>query len=279
MMKNLMLACSLIMWLLTATVAQAARVDTLQVKSEKMGRSIPVLVTVPDGLRMGEQLPVLYLLHGYSGDEKSWLLIQPRLKDWADRDHILIVTPDGENSWYWDSPLDAKSQFETFVSEELVAYVDGNYPTRANRLSRGISGLSMGGHGALWLAIRHQDVFGAAASTSGGVDIRPFPKSWEMTAQIGELKTNKSQWNAHTVMTQLDKLQNEDLALLFDCGSEDFFFEVNCKLHDELMKRGIYHDFIVRPGKHNLAYWSNSIGYHWLFFKNFFEGYRTKVDL
>ena len=127
------------------------------------------------------------------------------------------------------------------------------------------------------VAIRHKDVFGAVGSMSGGVDIRPFPKNWEMSKQLGEQSANKKRWDAHTVMTQLDKIANKDLAIIFDCGSDDFFFKVNCKLHDELLKRGIYHDFIVRPGKHNWIYWNNSIEYQWLFFKKFFEGYRTKI--
>ena len=275
-MKKLLLTLCCLMLMMGATL-QAARVDTLQVRSNKMNRSIPVLVTIPETLRPYEQVPVLYLLHGYSGDEKAWLASQPKLKEWADRDQILIVTPSGENSWYWDSELNAKSQFETFVSKELVAYIDHHYPTRANRLSRAITGLSMGGHGAFWLAIRHKDVFGAVGSMSGGVDIRPFPKNWEMSKQLGEQSANKKRWDAHTVMTQLDKIANKDLAIIFDCGSDDFFFKVNCKLHDELLKRGIYHDFIVRPGKHNWIYWNNSIEYQWLFFKKFFEGYRTKI--
>ena len=277
-MKEKILLLLLILWFPFVSAVNAARVDSLMVKSIKMKRSIPVLVTVPETLRPYEQAPVLYLLHGFSGDEKSWLSIQPRLKDWSDRDGVIIVTPDGENSWYWDSPLDEKSQFETFVSKELVKYIDSHYPSRANRLSRAIAGLSMGGHGALWLAIRNKDVFGAAGSTSGGVDIRPFPKNWKMSVQLGELSKNKSRWDAHTVMTQLDKIQNKDLALIMDCGSSDFFYEVNCKLHEELLKRGIYHDFIIRPGKHNQVYWNNSIEYQWLFFKKFFEGYRSKVN-
>ena len=278
-MKKIKLFFSICLLCALVTTAQAARVDSLQVRSEKMNRSIPVLITVPEGLHPFEQVPTVYLLHGYSGDEASWLTIQPKLKEWADRDQILIVCPDGENSWYWDSPLNEKSQFETFVSSELVRYVDTHYPTRDNRLSRAITGLSMGGHGALWLAIRHKDVFGAAGSTSGGVDIRPFPQKWEMTAQIGPEKENKARWAAHTVMTQLDKIKNDELVLIIDCGSDDFFYEVNCKLHEELLKRGIYHDFIIRPGKHNLRYWNNSIEYQWLFFKKFFEGYRTKIEM
>ena len=276
MMKKLILTLCCQAMMLGASL-QAARVDTLQVRSEKMNRSIPVLVTVPKTLRDYEHVPVLYLLHGYSGDEKSWLTIQPKLKEWADRDQVLIVTPDGENSWYWDSDKDKNSQFETFVSKELVEYVDNHYPTRPNRLSRAITGLSMGGHGAFWLAIRHKDVFGAVGSTSGGVNICSFPNSWELSKMLGALSENKEKWYEHTVMSQLDKLKNEELVIIFDCGSEDFFYEVNCKLHDELLKRGVYHDFIVRPGMHNLVYWNNSIEYQWLFFKKFFEGYRTRI--
>jgi len=94
--------------------------------------------------------------------------------------------------------------------------------------------LSMGGHGAMWLGIRHKDVFGAAGSTSGGVDIRPFPKNWSMNKQLGELASNKRIWDEHTVVNQLDKIQNGDLALIIDCGEDDFFLNVNKDFHDRL---------------------------------------------
>ena len=278
-MKKVTFVVSVCLMLMFATVVKAAQVDTLKVHSQKMNRSIPVLVVVPENLHPYAQVPVVYLLHGHSNNETCWLTIQPKLKEWADRDQMMIVCPDGENSWYWDSPRDKNSQFETFVSKELVGYIDSHYPTRANRLSRAITGLSMGGHGAMWLAIRHKDTFGAVGSTSGGVDIRPFPTSWGMFNHLGKLAENKKCWDDHTVITQLDKIQNKDLSIIFDCGTEDFFYEVNCNFHQELKKRGIYHDFISRPGKHNMLYWANSIEYQWLFFKKYFEGYRTKVNL
>lgn len=189
----------------------------------------------------------------------------------ADRDSMIVVCPYGENSWYWDSPNNKYCQFETFVVKELVGYIDSNYNTIKDRKSRAITGLSMGGHGGLWLSIRNSDVFGAGGSTSGGVDIRPFPKKWEMSIQLGELENNKELWDNHTVITQLDKIKNGDLAIIFDCGTGDFFFEVNNNLHNELIKRGINHDYIVRPGKHNNTYWNNSIDYQWLFFNKFFK--------
>ena len=68
------------------------------------------------------------------------------------------------------------SAMKLFISSELVKYIDEHYKTIADRKGRAITGLSMGGHGAMWNAIRHKDMFGASGSTSGGMDIRPFPK-------------------------------------------------------------------------------------------------------
>lgn len=256
----------------------AARIDTLSVESPKMKKEIKVAVIVPDQALEGKKCPTLYLLHGYGGNSLTWLGIKPELPQMADRDGIIVVCPDGKNSWYWDSPTHADSQYETFVSSELVKYIDTHYSTIKDRKGRAVTGLSMGGHGGMWLSIRHKDVFGAGGSTSGGVDIRPFPHEWKMKEQLGELSRNRQRWDEHTVMTQLDKIQNGDLALIIDCGTGDFFLEVNQKFHEELEKRGIFHDFIIRPGKHSSTYWNNSIDYQWLFFKKFFDGYRNNGE-
>lgn len=257
----------------------AARVDTLSIESPQMKRDIKTVVIVPDQCSNIQPCPTLYLLHGYGGNEKTWLHIKPELTEMADRDGIIVVCPDGENSWYWDSPLHADSQFETFVSKELIQYIDSHYNTIADRKGRAITGLSMGGHGGMWLSIRHKDVFGAGGSTSGGVDIRPFPNNWEMKKQLGEEKENQTRWDNHTVMTQLDKINPGDLALIIDCGSKDFFLEVNEQLHKALSDKGIPHDFIIRLGVHDGKYWNNSIDYQWMFFKKFFDGYRNNQDI
>lgn len=255
--------------------SNASRVDTVMVKSESMKRDIKVVYVVPDAAANGVmRCPVVYLLHGWSGNALSWITLSPELKTEADRLGMIFVCPDGENSWYWDSPTQPKMRFETFVSKELVAYTDAAYPTVALKKARAITGLSMGGHGALWLAFRHKDVYGAVAAMSGGVDIRPFPDSWNMKDQLGEKSQHPDRWDAYTVMTQLDRIQNGDLAIAFDCGTNDFFYPVNLKLHQELLQRKIAHDFTSRPGDHTAAYWQNAIGYHLLFFKDFF--YKTE---
>jgi S-formylglutathione hydrolase FrmB len=129
----------------------------------------------------------------------------------------------------------------------------------------------MGGHGALYLAFKHQDVFGAAGSMSGGVDIRPFPAGWEMSKQIGEYAQNPDFWETNTVINMLDLVQPGALALIIDCGTEDFFYQVNVNLHNELTERKIPHDFISRPGVHNSKYWANAVLYQLLFMDRFFK--------
>ena len=145
-----------------------------------------------------------------------------------------------------------------------------------DRSGRAITGLSMGGHGAMWLSFRHKDVFGAAGSTSGGVDIRPFPNNWEMSKQLGNESDNQEVWNTHTAIMQIDRIKNGELAIIFDCGYSDFFFEVNNDFHKKLLKYKIDHDFLVRPGSHNGEYWKNSIDYQILFFKKFFDKNKGK---
>lgn len=249
---------------------QGAVVDTLSVYSQAMKKNIQVVVVAPEKGGKASK-PVIYLLHGHGGNAKSWLVIKPELKNMADQDDLIFVCPDAQNSWYWDSPKDPSSRYETFVASELIDYIDSKYPTVKDRSGRAITGLSMGGHGAMWLSLRHKDVFGAAGSTSGGVDIRPFPNNWGMSGLLGKESENRDVWEAHTAINQIDNLKNGDLAIIIDCGYGDFFFEINNDFHEKLLKYKIDHDFIVRPGVHNSDYWKNSIDYQVLFFKNFFN--------
>jgi len=272
-MKNRILSLSFMMLFALVLSVNGAKVDTLLVRSASMNKDVQVVVIAPDCTKPTKNMvyPVVYLLHGYGGNAKSWIGIKPNLPEIADLNKMIIVCPDGKNSWYWDSPKDSSSRYETFVSDELVKYVDTHYKTIAGKKGRAITGLSMGGHGALWLAFRHKDVYGAAGSSSGGVDIRPFPTNWEMSKQLGEFAYNKKLWDEHTVINQIDKIENGDLAIIIDCGENDFFLNVNKDLHERLLGRKIDHDFITRPGVHEGPYWNNSIDYQLLFFKKFFE--------
>ena len=273
--RNLLLAALL---LILVAPSFAAKVDTLLVNSPSMNKDVQVVVVTPDAAlgKKAVACPVIYLLHGYGGNAKTWIGVKPDLPQIADEKGIIFVCPDGKNSWYWDSPKDPSYRYETFVSSELIKYIDSEYPTVKDRSGRAITGLSMGGHGAMWLSFRHKDVFGAAGSTSGGVDIRPFPNNWEMSKQLGSESDNQEVWNRHTAITQIDRIKNGELAIIFDCGYSDFFFEVNNDFHKKLLKYKIDHDFLVRPGSHNGEYWKNSIDYQIMFFKKFFDKNKGK---
>jgi S-formylglutathione hydrolase FrmB len=205
------------------------------------------------------------------GDETSWLGIKPNLPEIADEKGMIFVCPDGKNSWYLNSPVDKKSQYETFISSELVQYIDRNYHTLKDRKFRAITGLSMGGHGALYNAFRHKDVFGAVGSMSGAVDILFIEENLGLTALLGNKKDHITNWENASVMTQLDKVANGDLAIYIDCGVSDFLFDSNEKLNKALWEKEIDHEYTTRQGVHDAAYWNNSIDYHLLFFSHFFS--------
>ncbi|AUC23604.1 XynC protein [Polaribacter sejongensis] len=251
----------------------AAKVDTLNVYSKSMNKHIKNVVITPDSYsKKGKAYSVVYLLHGAGGDYKAWLKKAPELKKYADLYNIIIVCPDGnKTSWYFNSPIDKTMQYETYISEELVTEVDKSFNTIINKNNRAISGYSMGGHGALYLAFKHQDIWGATASMSGGVDIRPFPLGWDLSKRLGVYADNKQTWENNTVINMVYLLDKTSLKILFDCGVDDFFYDANVRLHKKLLQRNIPHDYIERPGGHTNKYWSNSIKYQLLFFNDFFN--------
>lgn len=250
----------------------AAKVDTLTTYSSVMKKNIKSVVIIPENYENGTAFPVVYLLHGYSDVYSKWVNTVPAIKDQSDKLKMIIVCPDGNfDSWYFDSPVDPKSQYESYIIKELVPGIDKRYKTIKDRKARAITGLSMGGHGALYLAIKHQDIFGAAGSMSGGVDIRPFSNNWGIKEKLGAYDENPERWNRNTIIEMTHLIRPGQLALIIDCGKDDFFYKVNVALHEKLLYQNISHDFISRPGEHNWGYWANSITFQLLYFNNLFN--------
>ena len=256
--------------------AIAGSVDTIEMKSAYLKKAVKFVIVQPSKQSqqnsIQERYPVVYLLNGYDGNYAQWSKTAPQLAKTSDDLKIIFVYADGgKSSWYFDSPIDSTSQYESYITKELVPYIDANFSTKANPKSRAITGLSMGGHGALYLAIRHSDLFGAAGSTSGGVDFRPFPNRWDIKKALGEYEQNKERWYEYTVMRQVELLKNKQLAIIIDCGIDDFFMPMNRALHEKLLQLKIDHDYIERSGGHNHAYWRSSIDFQMLFFHQFFQ--------
>ena len=248
-------------------------VDTINVMSKKMGRSIKNTVVLPAQYSQKEyrymSFPVIYLLHGAWGSYRDWPK-KADLRSLASQYSVIFVCPDGQDSWYFDSPIDPSFQFETYITQELRNYVESHYRTLNHPKYRAITGLSMGGHGALWLGWRHPDIYGSCGSMSGGVDIYNFPNKWKINERLGDYESNKEVWRKHSVSNLVPSLvpgQN----IIIDDGNKDIFINENNALHQALDKQGIPHDYIVRPGAHNWEYWVNSLDYHVLFFHKAFN--------
>jgi S-formylglutathione hydrolase FrmB len=199
------------------------------------------------------------------------------LQKLADQYNLIIVTPEGEKlGGYLDSPVQKDNLFETYIVKEVVSKIDDTYRTIRTRNGRVITGLSMGGHGALYLATRHPDLFCAAGSMSGALDLNTA--NWRIPAEfaqqikpgferiLGPQDGKPDHYAAHSVVNMTDQMKANDVKLIIDCGVDDFLIEPNRELHRRLVYNKVIHDYTERPGGHTWDYWENSLPYHVLFF-------------
>ncbi len=251
----------------------SAAMEVIEVQSEYVPSPAKVSVALPAGYDTcgikDVRYPVVYMLNGHGGDHTTWGKIAD-LDSLATEYGVIIVCPAGLDSWYWNSPVVPAMRMEDYIIKELVPWIDGRYRTRASREGRAVTGLSMGGHGGLWLGLRHPDLFANAGSTSGGVDIRPFPKHWNIPSLLGSYDKSRDLWDSHTVINLVPGIRPGYVNIIFDCGTEDFFYEVNNNMHRELDRYGIPHTYLTSPGAHNPAYWRRSIVTQLQFFRSHF---------
>ena len=262
-----------------AFFSKSATVDTISVYSNAMHKSYKCVVIKPDSYKKfthkggeNDNYPVVYLLHGHAGWYSNWIIRVPELKNYADNYQFIIVCPDGGySSWYFDSPVDSTMKYETYIGTEIPGYIDAHYHTLKDRKARAITGLSMGGHGALFLAFRHAGSFGACGSMSGGVDLNASRNKFDIMKRIGDTITNADNWKKYSVINVIETYPKDSLAIIIDCGIDDIFFSINHSLHEKMVELKIPHDYIERPGKHEWPYWRNSVKYQLLFFRDYFN--------
>lgn len=268
-----------IAFLLGNTISSfASTVDTLQIPSAAMSKTYKAAVVLPNSYAKGKTAyPVLYLLHGAYGHFSDWLSSTPNkttVKNLADQYNIIIVMPEGETfSFYLDSPVNKGSQFETYITSEVIQKIDKTYRTINDKKGRVIAGLSMGGHGALYLSAKHPELFCAAGSMSGAVDMgtmlgrEPNDQILKLIQPVfGDQSTNQNLYDQNAVMGMIDKIKANKLALIIDCGVDDFLIEPNRELHRRLVYNKVAHDYTERPGAHTWEYWENALPYQVLFF-------------
>jgi S-formylglutathione hydrolase FrmB len=270
-LKKKILYCCLL--LAFCRSAEAATVDTILVYSNAMHRDFKCVVVKPSSYKKKKNyFPVVYLLHGYGGWYSNWIIREPRLMEYADRYQLMIVCPDGGNSsWYFDSPVDSSMKYETYIGLEVPAFIDNHYRTIRDRHARAITGLSMGGHGALFLAFRHADLFGACGSMSGGVNLNSSHNKFDIIKRLGDTIRMADNWNKYSAINFMEHYPKDSLEITIDCGTKDIFYADNHVLHEKLLQLKIPHQYTERPGQHEWAYWRTSLPYHMVFFHEYFR--------
>jgi len=255
-----------------AVIAQAGYLETIQVHSDAMNKEIPVSVIFPDDYKTGDtRYPVIYVMHGAGGSHQSFTQPGHPIYNLVDRYKVIAVCPDGaRTSWWLDSPVDPAMKYETFAAKELVAYFDKTYRTLAQREKRGITGGSMGGHGACYLALRNKQVFGVVGNIYGGVDLRPFPNNWDLSKRLGTIQEHPENWEQHSVITLAKELKNGELSLVTMIGNKDFFLGVNRALHQLLSDHGVEHYYIEAQGAHTREFSAEAFPVMFRFINTYF---------
>jgi len=232
---------------------------------------------LPQPEEPGQRYPVIYLLHGATGDYGDWRThAKGQLLDLASRYGVVIITPDGDHyGWYLDSPEDPASALESYFVEELIPYVErgAGLPVAGGPDHRAIIGLSMGGHGALSLALRQPGTFRAASSMSGILDITSHPKSWQIAGRLGSIEEHRSRWEEHSVAHLLRSGAADGLPILFVCGDADrAAWTENLALHEELTAAGREHEWRRSTEGHSWTYWTAELPKHVAFAAEYLRG-------
>lgn len=258
-----MKAIKVFLLLLVFCAVANGRVETVRFQSKVINTTLPYNVILPTDYDSSKntRYPVLYLLHGLMGHYNDWVA-RTNIADYAAGYRIIIVMPEGNDSWYID-------KYETYILEELIPDVQQRYRTVEARYARAIAGLSMGGYGAIKFGLKSPATFVFAASMSGAFSAprltdKEIPDSWRES--LKNFGASESQTRtANDLFEILQKLTPARIASLpyfyFDCGTEDspLIFPSNRELAALMFEKKIPHEFRELPGDHSWAYWDQQV--------------------
>lgn len=252
-----------------ALVAQsqvAAKPDLVIISSpDKLHCNDTIAVFSPAGKRNDKGIKTVFLLHGWSGNWKDWSENMD-LQKMSDQTGWRVITPDGYyDSWYFDNADSRKMQWRTSFWTEMWPELDRRYGLDPDKTF--ITGLSMGGHGAMNIFLDHPERFAGAGSMSGVLDLKASKSAFIKICSI----LGKSPLEDMSGFSAINRLKafkktpgSENKLLVITCGSEDREALVNCSSAfagkcDEL---GLKHILMLSPGGHNWKYWPYIVYYH-----------------
>jgi len=249
----------------------SGRVECNSVPSKILGHNVPYCVVLPASFdaEKTKHFAILYALHGLGDNEQFfvhsglWNLIED-LRDRGELKDFLIATPAGGASFYINSK-DGKVRYEDFLLQEFFPVIEKRYRVSPGRANRAISGVSMGGYGALHLALRHPQLFVAVSAHSAALieklpnflGAAQSPRSRVLGGVFG-IPPDVAFWNANSPLVQARSASLAGLRIYFDCGDQDDYgFEAGATALDKILSaRKIAHEFHLYPGRHDPYYFA-----------------------
>ncbi|MFZ0522350.1 MAG: alpha/beta hydrolase family protein [Candidatus Acidiferrales bacterium] len=232
--------------------------------SDSLNRDGHYQILLPKEYSRGGQFPVLYLLHGLYGDDRNWET-RTGLKNYARNLPLLIVMPDADDSWYTNSATVPQDKFEDFIARDLIAEIDGKYRTIRARRGRAIAGLSMGGYGAVKMALKYPKLFAFAGSLSGALNaaqnldsLRPDFRA-KLLAVFGNEGSPTREENDVFLLLKKTPDQTPLPYLYLACGASDSFLDTNRAFVLQLSSRKIEYEYHETPGGHTWEYWDGAL--------------------
>ena len=276
------LACAPSLLLAEGTVMRST------IDSAALGVTKAYNIYLPEGYAEGERrYPVIYLVHGWGVDEDKWIAPELQVQSIADAMQLqaLIVIPDGDRGVYVNSltPPDYEAcmnstppvrnatepraefcvragNYEDYMIDEIIPHIDAMYRTIAQRSARAIIGDSAGGLAAMHLALRHKNLFSIAGAHAGGLAMLFLPRDKTFRTAITHIDGFEeweamfgfdiATWRQYDPYSLLDTLKPGELALYFDCGTDDEagFYPMALHFERRLNELGLDHTFVSVPG-------------------------------
>ena len=254
-----------------------SRIDCNALDSEVLKQEVHYCVYLPANYeptttKLKPRYQVLYFLHGLGDNEQTlfnsggWTVLDD-LKHRGKIGDFLIVAPEGRRSFYINS-ADGSVRYSDFFLREFIPHIEAQYRVRAGREGRAISGISMGGYGALRFAFAHPEMFSAVSAQSAAL-ITETPRDLDTAAHSGAPLAkvlaavfgnpiDVPHWNENSpfVLAKKNSAGLRKLSIYFNCGQEDNygFDKGAAALHQQLLNQGIRHEYHSYPGDHGLSY-------------------------
>jgi S-formylglutathione hydrolase FrmB len=256
------------------------RIDCGSLGSRILHRQVRYCVLLPPSYQAehDRKYPVLYFLHGLGENEQvllrsgGWGLIED-LRQKHQVGDFLIAAPEGQGGFFINS-ADGRNRYSDFLLTEFIPYVESHFRSLRGRSSRGITGLSMGGYGALRAAFAHPELFGSVSAQSPALitetprqidqDLKNAGPLANLLGSVFGNPINIAHWRANDPfdLARKNRTQIQGQAIYFNCGEQDEygFADGSTRLHKQLTAEAIKHEFHLYPGGHNAEYFLSHLG-------------------